>query len=78
MAHSSTLSRSFGCPRKREKSKFAERLGVSVQYLRRLELARTNLTIPKIVELANALRVRVPELFEPPRTMEVRRGRPKR
>lgn len=57
---------------------FAERLGVSVQYLRRIELARTNLTVPKLVELANALRVRVAELFEAPRSMDVRRGRPQK
>jgi transcriptional regulator with XRE-family HTH domain len=57
---------------------FAERLGVSVQYLRRIELARTNLTVPKLVGLANALRVRVAELFESPRSLDVRRGRPRR
>jgi transcriptional regulator with XRE-family HTH domain len=56
---------------------FAESLGVSVQYLRRIELAKTNLTIPRVVELANALHVRVPVLFESPRSMAVKRGRPK-
>lgn len=55
----------------------AERLNVSVQYLRRIELAQTNLTVPRLVEVANALGVRVPALFETPASLTVKRGRPK-
>jgi transcriptional regulator with XRE-family HTH domain len=55
---------------------FAKKLNVTVQYLRRIELAHTNLTIPRLVEVANALKVSVQVLFEKPRTMVVARGRP--
>lgn len=56
--------------------RFAERLAVSVQYLRRIELGQTHVTVPKLVELANALRVLPADLFRKPRSMLVRRGRP--
>jgi transcriptional regulator with XRE-family HTH domain len=56
--------------------RFAEKLGVSVQYLRRIELAQTHVTVPKLVELANALRVIPAALLERPQSMVVRRGRP--
>ncbi len=56
---------------------FAERLVVSVQYLRRIELGQTRLTVPKLVELANALRVAPVVLFAKPRSMAVQRGRPR-
>jgi transcriptional regulator with XRE-family HTH domain len=55
--------------------RFAESLVVSVQYLRRIELAQTHVTIPKLVELANALRVPPAALLEKPQSMQVRRGR---
>jgi transcriptional regulator with XRE-family HTH domain len=55
---------------------FAERLGVSVQYLRRIELGKTHITVPKLVEFANALRVAPAALFAKPRSMTVQRGRP--
>lgn len=55
---------------------FAEKLSVSVQYLRRIELAQTHMTVPKLVELANALRVAPAALFAKPRSMAVHRGRP--
>jgi transcriptional regulator with XRE-family HTH domain len=54
----------------------AERLGVSIQYLRRIELGQTHVTVPKLVELANALRVVPGALFEKPRSITIRRGRP--
>jgi transcriptional regulator with XRE-family HTH domain len=57
---------------------FAERLGVSVQYIRRIELAHTHVTVPKLVALANALRVAPGALFQKPASMVVRRGRPAR
>ena len=54
----------------------AERLGVSIQYLRRIELGQTHVTVPKLVELANTLRVAPGALFDKPRSLAVRRGRP--
>jgi transcriptional regulator with XRE-family HTH domain len=57
---------------------FAGKLGVSVQYLRRIELGQTHITVPKLVELANALRVQPAALFDKPRSLVVKRGRPKR
>jgi transcriptional regulator with XRE-family HTH domain len=56
--------------------RFAEKLAVSVQYLRRIELGQTHVTVPKLVELANMLRVVPAALFEKPRSLAVRRGRP--
>lgn len=54
----------------------AERLGVSVQYLSRVELG-TNLTLTTLTKLANALRVPVTDLLlAAGPQMKVRRGRP--
>jgi transcriptional regulator with XRE-family HTH domain len=59
-------------------AQLAERLGVSVQYLSRVELG-TNLTLNTMVKLANAFRVSVPDLFQAPGPeMKVRRGRPRK
>lgn len=57
---------------------FAEALGVSIQYLRRIELAQTNVTLAQLVRLANALHVAPKALFEPPASLIVQRGRPVR
>ncbi len=57
---------------------FAERLRVSIQYLRRIELAQTNVTLAQLVKLANGLRVPPKALFEAPESLVVRRGRPTR
>lgn len=57
---------------------FAERLNVSIQHLRRIELAKTNLTLRTLVEIANALSVPPIALLEPPRTLGVGRGRPRK
>lgn len=58
--------------------KLAERLGLSVQYVSRVELG-TNLTLATLVKLANSLRVPVTELLLPAGPdMKVRRGRPRK
>jgi transcriptional regulator with XRE-family HTH domain len=56
----------------------AERLGVSVQYLSRVELG-TNLTLNTIAKIANACRVTAADLFQVPGPqMKVTRGRPRK
>ena len=57
---------------------FAEAIGVSIQYLRRIELAHTNVTLAQLVKLANGLRVPPKALLEAPSSLVVRRGRPAR
>jgi transcriptional regulator with XRE-family HTH domain len=57
---------------------FAEALDVSIQYLRRIELAQVNLTLAQLVKLANALHVPPRSLFDRPASLAVRRGRPAR
>ena len=50
------------------------------QYLRRIETGVQNVTLTTLVNLANALRVDVRDLFEPPRpgSRVVRMGRPRK
>ena len=55
---------------------FAEKLGVSLKYLQRIERGE-NLTIRSLVKLTNGLGVSVLELFVPPRSMQRLRGRPR-
>lgn len=56
----------------------AERLGLSVQYVSRVELG-TNLTLASLVKLANTLRVTVADLLVTAGPeMKVRRGRPRK
>ncbi len=56
---------------------WAAALGVSVQYVRRLE-AGENLTLRSLVLLACSLRVRTRKLLDPPATRARRRpGRPR-
>ncbi|MFO0646423.1 MAG: helix-turn-helix transcriptional regulator [Polyangiales bacterium] len=56
----------------------AERLGVSSIYARRVELGRENLTLRSLARIAAILSVRTADLFVPPRSREVRVGRPPR
>lgn len=60
-------------------AQLAEQIGVSVQYISRVELG-TNLTIHTLVKLANALRVQPTELFATPSSdaLRVNRGRPRK
>jgi transcriptional regulator with XRE-family HTH domain len=54
----------------------AERLGMDTNNLQRIELGRQNLTIRTLARLATHLDVRVRDLFDPPRSRVVRKGRP--
>lgn len=56
---------------------FAEALDRPVLYVRRVELATTNLTVAALVEIANALDCKVTTLFAKPRTLKVKPGRPR-
>ncbi|MBI3073009.1 MAG: helix-turn-helix transcriptional regulator [Deltaproteobacteria bacterium] len=56
----------------------AERIGVSLKYLQRIEAGRENLTLKSLVELANTFRVKVDDLFRRPVSLAVRRGRPRK
>ncbi len=55
---------------------FAERAEVSPGYIRHVEAGRENLTLTSLVKLATLLGVTVPDLFVPPASRHVRRGRP--
>lgn len=54
----------------------AERLGMPLKNLQRIERGLQNLTIKTLVRFASVLGVKTAELFEPPASREVRRGRP--
>jgi transcriptional regulator with XRE-family HTH domain len=54
----------------------AERLQMPLKNLQRIERGLQNLTIKTLVRFATVLGVRTAELFEPPQSREVRRGRP--
>lgn len=55
---------------------FAALAGLSARYVQRVESGEENLTIRSLAILASVLRVPVRELFDPPHTREVRKGRP--
>lgn len=55
---------------------FAERAGVSPGYVRQIEGGRGNITLTTAVRFATLFGVDVSELFVPPASTEVRRGRP--
>jgi len=57
-------------------AELAERAGDSIKYLQRIEGGLENLTIRSLVKLAGLLDVEVIDLFAPPESREVRRGRP--
>ncbi|MCI4355189.1 MAG: helix-turn-helix transcriptional regulator [Thermoplasmata archaeon] len=57
---------------------FSEVIGLSVTHLRKIELGELNMTIHSLVRLADHLDVGIGELFEPPKSRAVRRGRPRR
>lgn len=57
---------------------FAERVArVSLKYLQRIEAGRANMSVLTLARLAAKIGVEVKELFEPPASREVRRGRPR-
>jgi transcriptional regulator with XRE-family HTH domain len=55
----------------------AERWGVTIGYVQRVEAGRENLTVRSLALLAQVLRTNVAELFQPPKSRARRRpGRP--
>jgi transcriptional regulator with XRE-family HTH domain len=57
---------------------FAERVArVSLKYLQRIEAGRANMTVLTLAKFAARIGVDVRELFAPPTSREVRRGRPR-
>lgn len=58
--------------------KFAEALGVSGVYVRRVEIGQENLTLRSLTRLAAMLGVRAMDLLAVPQSREVRVGRPPR
>lgn len=64
--------------RKLTQEDFAERLGIDVRHLRRVEAGKVNFTIDTIVKLANALKVATIDLFTAPNRKQLRLpGRPR-
>jgi transcriptional regulator with XRE-family HTH domain len=57
---------------------FAERLGVSLKYVQRVEAGTENLTLGSLARLAGQLGVEVPALFVAAAKTRVVRGRPKK
>ncbi len=55
----------------------AERLGVSVKYWQRLEAGSQNLSIVSLTRIATLLRSTPRDLLAPPRSRQVKRGRPR-
>jgi transcriptional regulator with XRE-family HTH domain len=54
----------------------AERLGMPLKNLQRIERGLQNLTIRTLVRVASTFGVRTADLFTPPVSREVRKGRP--
>ena len=54
----------------------AEEIGVSIQYIQRIEAGQENLTLKSLAGLANVLEVEVVSLFQTPISLDSRRGRP--
>ena len=56
--------------------RLAELAGISARYIQRVESGEENLTVRSLALLANVLRSSVIDFFEPPKSREVRTGRP--
>jgi transcriptional regulator with XRE-family HTH domain len=56
----------------------AERLGMPIKNLQRIERGLQNLTIRTLVRMAAAVGVKTAELFVAPASREVKRGRPRK
>ena len=54
----------------------ADRLGVTIRYIQRVEAGQANLTLRSLAELANALKITVGDLLTSPRTRRKGPGRP--
>ena len=68
----------FRRSRKLTPEQFAEKAGVSVTYIRRIENAGVNLTLRSLVHSSNLLQVPITRLFDPPETTASRPGRPRK
>lgn len=64
--------------RGRTQEAVAEQLGMQLKNYQRIERGMQNMTLRTLVRIAVALDVRTIELFEPPASSEVRRGRPRK
>ena len=62
----------------RTQRELSEVLGVSVQYVQRIEQGRENLTLRSLAELAIALDAPASALLLAPSTLARRRGRPRK
>jgi transcriptional regulator with XRE-family HTH domain len=57
---------------------FAERVAkISLKYLQRIEAGRANMSVLTLAKFAARIGVEVRELFDPPASHVVRRGRPR-
>lgn len=58
--------------------RFSEVAEISLKYLQSIEAGHENLTVRSMVRIAGLLRAQAGDLFHPPRTRVVKRGRPPR
>ena len=56
----------------------ADRLGVSLRFVQRLEAGQKNSTVRALAEVAAVFRIDVSTLFAPPKTRLIRMGRPRK
>lgn len=57
-------------------AEFAEKMDWSLQYVSRVESGREHFRLTRLIEIANLLEVDLIDLLRPPKSLEVRRGRP--
>lgn len=57
-------------------AEFAEKMDWSLQYVSRVESGREHFRLTRLIEIANLLEVDLVALLRPPKSLEVRRGRP--
>lgn len=55
---------------------FGEKMGWSLQSVSRVESGAENFRLTRLVDIANVLEVELVALLQPPKSLEVRRGRP--
>ena len=59
-------------------ARFAEKLGIALQNVQRMEQGRQNFTVRTLVNVARKLGCDASELWQPPATQPSGRGRPRR
>lgn len=62
----------------RTQQDLANDLDVSLRHVQAMEAGAVNLSIRKLVDIANVLHAPLPRLLEPPETRKRRPGRPKK